>query len=289
FENRWIAVTCADPESPTSSVFVGVSTTSDPTRGWNLFRVDADPQDQVWADYPSVGFNGKWIAVSLNMFPNDPTSANFFGVNIWTFDKEDLYNAGTGRFTLLKEASGFTMAPAVTLDQAEQTLYLVESFGDRRLRISTITGAVGQERLNTGSSFVVSTDPWSTFGGEIGPQQGSNAFIDSGDHRMLNVVFRNGALWCAHTIFLPAGGNPTRSSAQWWQINPNGTIIQRGRIDDSSGNTFYAYPTIAVNSSEDAMLGFSVFNRTNYASAAYAFRSRFDPTNTFEASYIYKN
>jgi hypothetical protein len=77
--------------------------------------VDADPQDQVWADYPSVGFNGKWIAVSLNMFPNDPTSANFFGVNIWTFDKEDLYNAGTGRFTLLKEASGFTMAPAVTL------------------------------------------------------------------------------------------------------------------------------------------------------------------------------
>jgi hypothetical protein len=37
FENRWIAVTCADPESPTSSVFVGVSTTSDPDSGVESF------------------------------------------------------------------------------------------------------------------------------------------------------------------------------------------------------------------------------------------------------------
>ena len=72
--------TCVDGESPTSAVLVGVSTTSDPTRGWNLYRVDADPQDQIWADYPSVGFNGKSIARFARYVSRRSTSANFFGV-----------------------------------------------------------------------------------------------------------------------------------------------------------------------------------------------------------------
>jgi hypothetical protein len=32
-------------------------------------------------------------------------------------------------------------------------------------------------------------------------------------------VYRNGSLWTAQTIFLPASGTPNRCSVQWWQID----------------------------------------------------------------------
>ncbi len=63
FSSRWMFVTCDDSRSVNSGVLIGVSQTSDPTANWNLFKVDVDATNAVWADYPSVGFNKDWIAV----------------------------------------------------------------------------------------------------------------------------------------------------------------------------------------------------------------------------------
>jgi hypothetical protein len=62
-----------------------------------------------------------------------------------------------------------------------------------------------------------------------------------------------------------------------------GNILQFGRIDDPSNQFFYAYPTIGVNADNDALLGFSEFSASIYASGAYAFRYGTDPTNTMRA------
>ena len=65
FANRWISVACDDAQSASSAILVGASQTGDPTGSWFQFRINAEPG--VWADFPSVGFNGKWVVVQLNI------------------------------------------------------------------------------------------------------------------------------------------------------------------------------------------------------------------------------
>jgi len=98
---------------------------------------------------------------------------------------------------------------------------------------------------------------------------------------------RNGSLWASHTVYLPATGTPTRTAAQWWQVSTAagsiGKVQQFRRIDDPSGANFYAYPTLAVNSNSDVMVGYTHFGLELYPSAGYSTRLASDVPNTMEA------
>jgi len=94
------------------------------------------------------------------------------------------------------------------------------------------------------------------------------------------VVFRNGLITAAHTLFLPAGGAPTRSAIQWWQLTTDGSVVSRGRLDDSSGGTFYAFPSVAPNRNNDLLIGFSTFSAQTFASGGYVFRAASDAPGT---------
>ncbi len=285
---RWIFTAFANPELPTSSVMMGVSQTSDPTGNWNLFRIDADTNDEVFVDYPSLGFNKDWIVVTANVFDN--FFGDFIGVDLYVFDKASLF-ANTGKFTLLHEDSGFgfTLVPAITYDASVSTLYLLEDFDNfnGQLRLSTITGAVGSEILTLNVGFPTSPEIWSFVGNEAA-QLGSAKTIDSGDSRIQNVVLRNGSLWCTHAIYPVDGDTLLPATVQWWQISTAGAVTQRGRIGDPSGATSFSYPTIAVNSTDDCLIGYSRFSAAQFASANYAFRFGTDPKNTFRADVVLK-
>jgi hypothetical protein len=286
--SRWFVVSCADAESDASAVLIGVSRSDDPQGNWALYRIDADSNNTYWADYPSVGFNGKWITVAMNMFPNDP-NASYGGEFLWAFDKKSLLNGPTqAPFTKLAEPSGFTMLSATTFDDVEPTLYIIETFDDHTLRLSTITGPVGGETLNVGAAMITSSFNWNVSGGHVGQQLGSSEKIDCGDTRMLSCVFRNGALWASHEIFFPATGAPTRGSAQWWQLTVNGGIVQQGLIDDPSGSASFPYPTLAVNQRNDMLIGYSRIAANQFASANYSFRNGTDPRNTLQGEQVLK-
>ncbi|MBI4552699.1 MAG: T9SS type A sorting domain-containing protein [Candidatus Latescibacteria bacterium] len=294
YQNRWMFTACANARSSASSVLIGVSQTSDPTGTWNLYRVDADPDNAVWADYPSLGFNKDWIVVQVNMFTVSNNA--FVRSDVYVFDKADLYAGGTGRFTLMQDTlGGFSQTPAITYDPTVPTMYLVEDWngdfeGSGYLRLSTITGPVGAEVLTLSVAFPSTSSPWDSFSpsSNFAPQLGSTQKIDAGDSRMQNTLYRNGSLWCAHTVFLPAGGSPARSAVQWWRLTPDGAVEQQGRIDDTAGPTSYAYPSIAVNRNNDVLIGFSRFSATQYASANYAFRAAADPAGTFRTDAVLK-
>src|SRR5262249_20880198 len=123
---------------------------------------------------------------------------------------------------------------------------------------------------------------------DFAPQLGSAQKIQNNDARMQRPVYRYGSIWAAHTIFLPAGGTPTRASVQWWQISTTPTILQRARIDDGTGATFYAFPSIAVNTTSDVLLGSSRFPASQYASANYAFRAGTDAASTLRDDTVLK-
>ena len=300
FNNRWIFAAVSSADSANSSVLIGASQTNDPTGTWNLFRVDADSINVDWADYPSLGFNKDWVVVTLNMF--GIASGNFTVSKIYAFRKSNLYAtvSPSATFTLLTDTGcglcgGFTLAPAVTFDNSLATMYLIDDSGwtdgtNLFLRISTITGAVGSEVFTGGAAFVGTASTWALGppgGNDFAPQQGTIQKIQNGDSRILNALYRTGSLWAAHNVFLPDNA-PTRTAAQWWQFTPAGTLQQRGRVDDGTGTIFYAYPTIAVNSQNDALIGFSSFSASQFASVGYAFRFAADAANTMRDPVLLK-
>ena len=288
FAGRWMFTCFCNPFLASSSVLIGVTQSDDPTGNWNLFRIDADDTDAGWADYPSIGFTKDWIVVTGNIF--DTTFGDFIGVNVYVFDKAALYANTAGKFTLLQDNDfdGFSICPAITYDQTATTMYMIEDFDNfnGQLRINTVSGELGKEVLTLNVAFPTSPEVWA-FVGDGGAQLGSTEDIDNGDSRIQDVIFRNGFLWCTHAIY-PADDNVLPATVQWWQITPTGTVVQRGRIGDPSGATSYAFPSIAVNSSMDCLIGYSRFSATQFASGNYAFRFGTDPVNTFRADVVLK-
>ncbi|MGH7948488.1 MAG: hypothetical protein ACREQF_04620, partial [Candidatus Binataceae bacterium] len=219
---------------------------------------------------------------------------------VFVFDKSALYAGALAGVVLDDLTGGFTQVPATTFDNTLGTLFLLEDWngnfsGSGFLRLSTITGTVNAPVLTLAVDFPSVPNPWSDFPpgfADFAPQPGTTSKIDNGDARMLSCIYRNGKLWAAHGVFLPAGGAPTRASAQWWQIDTApgnlGAVLQFGRVDDPSGSLFFAYPTLAVNQNNDLLIGYSRFSATQFASGNYAFRAGSDPPNTLRDDTVLK-
>lgn len=299
YGGRWILVASANSSLSSAVLVIAVSQTSDPTGNWNLYSVPADSAGRYWIDRPQLGFNKNWIVVSAHMIPNDNSGVSSHA-DVFAFNKSNLYSNGSGggltRFSLPSEA-GFFMRPTTTLDSSINTMYLLQDWsgnlnGSGSLRLYSITGSVGSEVLNNVGTpvFITTTDTWGDYNGINGggPQLGSAEKIATNSSEVQNVVYRNGSLWCTHTVFLPAQGEATRSLVQWWEISPNGTVKQRGRIEDPTGNVFYAFPSIAVNKNNDVLIGYARFTANQYAGSGYAFRAAADPPSSMRDDTILK-
>ncbi len=292
YNGRWIFTCAANSDNSASAVLIGVSQTDNPTGAWNLYSIDADASNNNWFDFPSLGFNKDWVVVTGNLY--SITSGSFQSGQVYIFKKADLYaHAVSPGVTILTPSNSATLSPAATYDNTISTLYLLQrwngnSGGSGFMKLYTITGPVGSETLSGGIQFST-PNPWS--GGppteNFGPQSGTANKIAENDDRMSNTVYRNGSIWGVHTVFLPAGA-VTRSAVQWWQVSTTGTILQRGRIDDGSATEHFAFPSIAVNNSNDALIGYSKFSPSIFASSCYALRASTDAVNTFQPEFLYK-
>jgi hypothetical protein len=289
YNDRWIAAICADVPGGNNGVYVAVSQTSDPTGSWNIFNFDATGNGSDIYDYPALGFNKDWIVITGNIFNG---SGFFQKVKTLVFDKAALYAGSASTVSTFSDNSIFTLQPAVTYDDAVNTVYLITNWnansgGFGYLKLFTITGTVSTPVYTAGSTVGVN-QPWSTSSKDA-PQLGSTNKIETNDTRVQNAVYRNGSLYCAQTVFLPTSG-ANRSAAQWWQIDPsNATVTQFGRVDDATATNFYAFPSISVNSNNDVLLGYSTFSSSIYASSAYSFQANGDPVNTLQDPYVYKS
>jgi PKD repeat protein len=287
-DDRWVFVTCAGSQPGSSRIYMGVSATSDPTGTWYLYSYIADPDNIVWFDYPSMGFNKNWIVVSGNMF-----GGGFYST-VYVFDKHAMYNGeATPQFDRFTTTQGFTLVPAVTYDAQEENVYLISSAdgnqgGTGYISLFKVSGEINNPVFSL-TGHIGIPQPWAGYVGNNGdflPQLGSNEKINAVDHRMENVVFRNNKLWATHHVFLPAN-NPQRAAIQWWNITPTGEIIQHGRVDDPTGEMSYAFASLALNQFEDMLIGFNIFSANQYASGGYAYRAHFDPPNTTRAPFQY--
>lgn len=293
YAKRWILVEPANSDPATSKLLIAVSETADPTGNWFMYSFDGDPEDTHWFDYPNYGFNKDKLVVTGNLF-----GPGGVYVAVYVFSKEDLYNnAMQIEYTRFKDNNGFTIVPAKTYDEEEEDVYMVHNAGGNSggygyVYLKKVTGPPEDpEIVNIGSAGV--PEPWANgsyvSGGNFAPQLGSNEKINTVDARMENMIYRNGKLWTTHHVYLPAGDNPQRSAVQWWNLSLEGEVLQWGRVDDPTGEMFFAFATIAVNAKEDVLIGFGSFSENQYASSSYAMRYGDDPANTMRDYYQYKD
>jgi hypothetical protein len=300
YNDRWIIATSGDFLKSTSGVLVGVSQTGDPTGNWNLYKVAVDGTGLHFCDFPTLGFNKKWVVVMCNVFANAQNS-NFFSGNIYVFDKFSLYSHGPGVPVVLNDnidnnpnGGDSNVTPALTYDNNLDTEYLVEEYNGNDttsrnglMRLWAISGDVNSPALST-IAFPATSVTWDegTTLANFAPQLGATTGIDVGDARIGNVIYNNGTLWTTHPVFYPCcapTSPPNRSAIQWWQIDTGGNVLQRGVIDNPDGSYFRSYPSIAVNQYNDALIGYARFSASEYAGGFYSFRADTDPPGVLEA------
>ncbi len=289
--SRWLVIDAADATLTTAAVEVAASQTSDPTQGWWFFNVPVTGTN--YADHPNVGFNKDWVVIASNLFSN---STNIWqGAHVDVLNRLTLY-AGTNttftRFTTTTAQTHFAMVPALEYDATASTLYLLEEWSgaSAQVRIDTISGAVGAETFTAGSIITLAQGSWADMASttNFAPQLGIANKIYESDDRMRSAVYRNGHLWGAFTVFLPTTA-PTRTALQWFSLDPaSGTLAQSGRLDDTTGSVFYAFPSLAVNRYNDMLLGYSRFSAATHPSAGYTMQLHFDDAGTLRDDTIYK-
>jgi hypothetical protein len=279
---------------------MAASMTSDPTGNWNKRQVVVQSTDL--ADHPVLGFNKNWVVVTVNMFP--PTTNVPRYSQIYVFDKQSLYASNAPLPTVFTNSvQGLGVCPVSSYDTNATNMFLVQDFNGSTtniantnlmgyVRLLELRGPVGAPELLTNLPFASSSRTWTNVYGDFeadnfAPQLGTSQKLHTFDSRFASAVYRNGSIWCTHTVFLPAI-DPTRSAIQWWQIRTNGTVVQFGRIGGVNDTNFYAFPSIGVNRFNDVLIGYSRFSSNQYPSANYSFRAFYDLASTMRKDKILK-
>ncbi len=299
-DKRWVVFTIADVNSTKSAVLIALSKTIDPTGDWDMASIRVHPEalkdNYLYADYPSVGYNKKWLAASVNMYKGTNEVAGtkeFVGSRIFAFHKPDYIQEGKAYYTQFDDPGFFTVVPATTYDANDTNLLFVTEQSTRALRISALSGRVGQEHYTPhyARTPLNGITAWEFSIGKtnISPQKAAAKSIFANDSRMHALAKRNGKLWAAHHVFLPEGmENVDRTAVQWWNIKTNATIIQRGTIQDTNAVKQYTFPSLAVNKNGDVLIGYSGFTKESYASAYYSYRKASDPLGFMSKPALFK-
>ena len=291
FNKRWIMVVDAYGETAYSLFFVAVSETENPLGAWNMYSYVPDATGADWMDFPNIGYNNKWIAVTGNMFPNSGVGG---GAVVFLMDYGAMRAGTTASFTEFTETTSFTICPALTYDTTEPNLYMLENWDNTagELRLWEVSGPVDSPAIST-VGYPTTTTHWRSSGGGGGgdflPQVGTTNKMDAGDDRITSVTFRNHKLWCSHTVFLPAAGAITHSSVMWWNVDTLANPLQVGMINDPTHAIDYAYSSIAVNANEDFLVGCGYFSTSVHASSAYALHMATDPADSIRPAFVYRH
>ena len=297
---RWVVFTIADVNTTKSAVLIALSQTSDPSGDWDMASIrvhpEAEADNYLYADYPSVGYNKKWLAASVNLYKGTNQvegTKEFVGSRIYAFHKPDYIRGRRAFYTQFDDPGFFTVVPATTYDANDTNLLFITEQGTSALRISALSGRVGQEHYtpNYARTSLDGIEAWEFSIGKtnISPQKAATKSIFANDSRMHALAKRNGELWAAHHVFLPEGiTNVNRTAIQWWNLETNAAILQRGYIQDTNAVKHYTFPSVAVNKNDDVLIGYSGFTKGTYASAYFSYRKASDPLGKMSKPALFK-
>ncbi len=295
---------------PSAQIYIAVSQTADPTGNWTILTLDITNDGGAFAacpcfgDQPLMGADANGFYVSTNAF--SLSTFGFSGANIYAMSKTALEAASAGaitaiRFGNLTEAGvpfAFSIQPATVPPGgafAPDTEYFVSALDftntvDDRLVVWALTGTSTLNNTTPSLSLVNSVVNTESYGAPPNAQQMSGQFplgtllknheelLASNDDRLQQVVFANGMLWTALNTSARTLNGPVRTAAAWFILSPSvsggavsATVANQGYIAINDANQQNVlFPSVAVNSSGQGVVTFSIAGVNYLPSAAYA-------------------
>lgn len=260
--DRWFITSLYDVNSHNSTLFFAISDTGDPTGKWERYPFVIDSTDALSADFVRAVLTRDAIVLTTNIYYFVDTAQ---GSEVIAIPRSDLA-APPNQMTVATLSDGvkFDLAPVAMLDD-DPSIYIVWLYQDGATSLMKVNGG----HLDSVHAFFTSV-PFGEMGvtnTAVAPQAGfTTPRLDVGFPVKRDAVVRNGYLWMVDSGFMPS---PTRSSILWWRIRLSDNTLTNGRIDDPSGTTFYAFPSLAVNRLGEALIGYSMFTPDTFPSAGY--------------------
>jgi|GEM_PF-1324185 len=291
FSGRWMIIACGRSADGKSSCFlISVSQTRNPLGMWGNRALDAGLNGKEatgnLADSLGVGLDNAAVYLTANMFDESGSfqyaklrilnkSALLAGEKLQWWDHWDLRNPDGSVVFGLQAAHTFG-TPGVQ--------YLVNATGDGQ----SLTKWDLIHPLTDRPQLTRRVIP--TVGYQLAPnarQQGTSTEIETGDTRLVNVVFRNGLLWTAHTVAANWGEAENVSAIQWFQINTGAGVISQQHIYGHP-SSYYFCPTLMVDGQGNLIMVFNRVSETEYPSLRFTGRLSTDTPGTLHSSALLK-
>jgi hypothetical protein len=247
---------------------------------WHKWALDPSvAAPGLWADYPGFGCDADAVYITSNMYD---ISGNFVRADLAVIPKAQLLTGSPSptftqvtSITQLDSNLAFTVQPALMYGAGNCFLTSATFGSDSSLWFYRVNNPLGSPALAKSSQSVTS------YGNPpLAAQPGGS--VATNDNRMLNTVWRNNRLWCAHTI-----AHSGRAAARWYEFDTSGwpggppTTVNVGTVSD--GSNHYYYPAIAVDRSGNAAIGFTRSSASEFPSAYHASRRVGDAPGTMSA------
>ena len=279
YNDTFLVVYLVQQDSPRRSLILTVAipnATASTTSTWcaTSFLGDQVPgAPSLWADYPTVGYNGTRVTISTNQFTFPSSTGRFRYSQVMTIESADLYDCGATATptvfagTKTRDANGFqsfTIQPAQTVgsNPGAQLLISFELINGKfdylvLWRIKPTATGFTLKKACCARTGRVSSPPLGSQGG--GGLSNSDLFWDAGDIRLINAFYdadRN-ELFAAHTVFknltpdILTGGYP-EAAVQWYEVSPasklgNSVLARKGVIGSTEVDV--GWPTVATDAS----------------------------------------
>ena len=281
-----------DPTSCSNVVLLLRSNPGDPTNwfGFQLTTND-DPflgSGQVaFADQPNLGYSNNVISVTWTYFGcrSGTLSGASFG-QLDTVQKSDLIGLSLTQNSVFAFIGGPVGAqPAVSLGSTavQYIIYNGAAYAGTgspcaggNIGVFAVTGQPEQQNVNVPAPACVAIAQTQVQGNGStlpAPQQGTTTTLDTGDDRLLNAVWQNGALWTAGgTDCMPPSDTTNRSCLNVVDITANATGTVGGDTQYVAGlnGAYLYYPAVAVDSNGSAAVAFDQSSSTSFESARVA-------------------
>ena len=294
----WILAISRDITTQRSTIFLGLSNTSDATLGWQLWQFDASingglgqpgsEDTNLWCDYPKLGFDAQAIYVTCNMLTFDTRAFRYSKVRImsksqfvnntsirwWDFWNLRQGNAPICLFDLCDKA--FTIQPAQMFGASTadgEFLVNAHSQGGNASTLDVWRITNSAECCNgdaTGPTLSHNSQAVKSYSAAAGARQpGSTTRINTGDTRLLYAFWKGGNLSTGQTIACGTGGADACLGFTELNLSSFPTISTVNDWAYQSPGVDYYYPAVAVNSAGDKTMVFSRSSSSEFASARY--------------------
>ena len=234
------------------------------------FLLDGNPGFTVWpATTPAMGYaedagGTEYFLSSVAVFNNSQTDNR---IRIWALSNTQSLSSASPSLVLNSSFIGVnTYGRPPRADQMAGDIPLGSCINDTTTVITSLGGFTGCWQA------LFAVEPAHT---EVESQH-----VDSGDSRMMQVVFANGKLWSALDTAVSVGG-ATKAGIAFYIINPSvtsasvsGSVVQQGVLALADNNL--TYPAVGVTASGRGVIAFTVLgpggttNPGNFPSAGFA-------------------